>query len=134
MKKLGSSDCNRSFSLYFVIINSNVYITSFREAIKEDDDGLLEASVADIIQREKRKRLALRKGRPRLGMMRYIYLVIDASDAMSIQDLKPTRFLCTLKVSRDVFMFLIKLVRFFISFAFSVIRSVYRRTLRSESS
>lgn len=72
----------------------------FREALKEDDDGLLEASVADIVQREKRKRLAQRRGRPRLGMMRYTYVVIDTSEAMSLQDLKPTRFLCTLKVQR----------------------------------
>lgn len=109
MKKPGSFDyilhfsfqCLRQLVLLFTLW------TPFREAIKEDDDGLLEASVADIIQREKRKRLALRKGRPRLGMMRYIYLVIDTSDAMSIQDLKPTRFLCTLKVSYNVFVFCI---------------------------
>ncbi|XP_077288469.1 general transcription factor IIH subunit 2 Ssl1 [Arctopsyche grandis] len=71
------------------------------EALKEDDDGLLEASVADIVQREKRKRLAQRKGRPRLGMMRYTYVVIDTSEAMSLQDLKPTRFLCTLKLLEE---------------------------------
>lgn len=55
--------------------------------------------MAEIVQREKRRRLAERRGRPRLGMMRYFYLVLDASEAMASQDLKPTRFLCSLKVT-----------------------------------
>lgn len=69
-----------------------------REAIQEDDEGLLEGSVAEIIQRAKRKRQAERQGNTRLGMMRHLFLVIDNSDCMSNQDLKPTRQLCTIKV------------------------------------
>lgn len=69
-----------------------------REAIKEDDHGLLEASVADIIHNAKRKRQMEKKVGARLGMMRHLYIILDASEAMSIQDLKPTRFLCSLKV------------------------------------
>ena len=69
-----------------------------REAIKEDDEGLLEGSVAEIIQRAKRKRQAERHGHVRLGMMRHMYLVIDNSECMNNQDLKPTRQLCTIKV------------------------------------
>jgi len=72
-----------------------------REAIKEDDDGLLEASVAEIIQRAKRKRQAQRRPNTRLGMMRHLYLIIDCSESMLDQDLKPTRQLCTAKV-RDL--------------------------------
>nr|CAG4646251.1 EOG090X05VA [Macrothrix elegans] len=69
------------------------------EAIKEDDDGLLESNVADLVARAKRKRAALRStGAIQLGMMRHLYLVIDASECMSLQDLKPTRFLCVLKL------------------------------------
>ncbi|KAJ8966977.1 hypothetical protein NQ314_003200 [Rhamnusium bicolor] len=68
------------------------------EAIKEDDEGFLEASVADIIQRAKRKRQALKQGSQKLGMMRHLYILLDCSDSMSSQDLKPTRLLCTLKL------------------------------------
>lgn len=70
-----------------------------REAIKEDDDGLLEASVADIIQKAKRKRQQERKGSTKLGMMRHLFIILDCSDSMTNQDLKPTRLLCTLKVA-----------------------------------
>lgn len=70
----------------------------FREAIKEDDHGLLEPSVADIILNAKRKRQLERKEGARLGMMRHLYVILDASESMSNQDLKPTRFLCSLKV------------------------------------
>lgn len=70
-----------------------------REAIKEDDHGLLEASVADIIHNAKRKRQLEKKQGARLGMMRHLYVILDASESMSNQDLKPTRFLCSLKVN-----------------------------------
>ena len=30
--------------------------------------------------------------------MRHLYLVLDASEAMFIQDLKPTRLMCCIKV------------------------------------
>lgn len=72
-----------------------------REAIKEDDHGLLEASVADIIHNAKRKRQLERKQGSRLGMMRHLYVILDASESMTNQDLKPTRFLCSLKVSQS---------------------------------
>ncbi|KAF3421330.1 hypothetical protein E2986_08302 [Frieseomelitta varia] len=71
------------------------------EAIKEDDHGLLEASVADIIHNAKRKRQMEKKVGARLGMMRHLYIILDASESMSIQDLKPTRFLCSLKLLED---------------------------------
>ncbi|CAK9829181.1 General transcription factor IIH subunit 2 [Anthophora retusa] len=71
------------------------------EAIKEDDHGLLEASVADIIHNAKRKRQMEKKVGARLGMMRHVYIILDASESMSIQDLKPTRFLCSLKLLED---------------------------------
>lgn len=68
------------------------------EAIKEDDDGFLESSVADILHRAKRKRQAQKQGSSKLGMMRHMYLIIDCSDSMSNQDLKPTRLLCSVKL------------------------------------
>lgn len=66
--------------------------------MEEDEDGLIEASIADIIEKSKRKRHADKIG-VRLGMMRHMNVIVDCSEAMQDQDLKPTRHLCTLKVS-----------------------------------
>ena len=68
------------------------------EAIQEDKDGLLDYSVQDIILKARRKRMAERQGKSKLGMMRHLYLVIDMSDNMSNQDLKPSRLHCVLKL------------------------------------
>lgn len=68
------------------------------EAIKEDDDGLLDSAIADIIQKAKRKRQAEKTKQNRLGMMRHMFIVLDCSESMSVPDLKPTRLLCTLKL------------------------------------
>ncbi|KAJ9588237.1 hypothetical protein L9F63_018401, partial [Diploptera punctata] len=86
------------------------------EAIKEDDEGLLEGSVAEIIQRAKRKRQAERHGNTRLGMMRHIYLVIDNSECMNNQDLKPTRQLCNSKnlINFNLFHYYLQLLEGFI--------------------
>lgn len=70
----------------------------YREAIKEDDDGLLDGAIADIIQKAKRKRQADKTKQNRLGMMRHMFIVLDCSESMSVPDLKPTRLLCTLKL------------------------------------
>ncbi|KAF5273950.1 hypothetical protein FQA39_LY01065 [Lamprigera yunnana] len=72
------------------------------EAIKEDDEGFLEASVIDIVQRAKRKRQAQKQPNTKLGMMRHLYVILDCSDSMSNQDLKPTRLYCTIKVGTDL--------------------------------
>merc|ERR1712130_818417 len=37
-------------------------------------------------------------GKQKLGMMRHLYLLIDLSECMANQDLKPTRLHCTLKL------------------------------------
>ncbi|XP_063384080.1 general transcription factor IIH subunit 2 [Cydia fagiglandana] len=68
------------------------------EAIKEDEDGLVEGLVAEFAQKAARKAAAPRKGPVRLGMMRHLLVAVDCSEAMSCQDIKPTRFLCTLKL------------------------------------
>ena len=59
---------------------------------------MVEGSISDIIQKAKRKRQNEKQDHFRLGMMRHLYLIIDCSEAMGIQDLKPTRLLCTLKL------------------------------------
>jgi len=68
------------------------------EAITEDKDGMLDVSVQEIIQKARRKRLAERTGKTKLGMMRHLYVILDMSQSMESQDLKPTRLLCCLKL------------------------------------
>lgn len=67
------------------------------EAIKENEDGLLQPSIEELIQRNKRRR-ALQKKNLRLGIMRHIFIVLDFSQAMMSNDLKPSRINCSLKL------------------------------------
>ncbi|XP_012286163.1 general transcription factor IIH subunit 2 isoform X2 [Orussus abietinus] len=68
------------------------------EAIKEDDNGFLNESIEEYT-RTIRKRLQLDKNvGARLGMMRHLYVILDCSESMMNQDLKPTRLLCSLKL------------------------------------
>ncbi|XP_022229700.1 general transcription factor IIH subunit 2 [Drosophila obscura] len=68
------------------------------EAIKDDEDGLLDGAIADIIQKAKRQRQAQKAKQNRLGMMRHLFIILDCSESMSVPDLKPTRLRCTLKL------------------------------------
>ncbi|XP_050666163.1 general transcription factor IIH subunit 2 isoform X10 [Leptidea sinapis] len=68
------------------------------EAIKEDEDGLVEGLVAEFAQKAAKRAAVARRVPIRLGMMRHLLVAIDCSEAMSSQDLKPTRFMCTLKL------------------------------------
>ena len=47
----------------------------------------------------KRRRLLEKEASVRLGIMRHIYVILDTSQAMNEQDIKPTRHLCCLKVN-----------------------------------
>ncbi|KAK7089453.1 hypothetical protein V1264_024720 [Littorina saxatilis] len=68
------------------------------EALVEDESGSLQASVADIVSKAKRRHLLDKIGNVRLGMMRHLFVIIDMSQAMNDQDLKPSRILTTLKL------------------------------------
>ncbi|KAH8236135.1 hypothetical protein KR032_008789 [Drosophila birchii] len=68
------------------------------EAIKDDEDGILDGAIAEIIQKAKRQRLAQKAKQNRLGMMRHLFIVLDCSESMSVPDLKPTRLRCTVKL------------------------------------
>merc|ERR1712038_1747288 len=72
------------------------------EAITEDQDGLMEVSVQEMIQRAKRKRLLDKSGaKTKLGMMRHFFILLDMSQNMKNQDLKPTRLLCLTKLLKN---------------------------------
>ena len=52
------------------------------------------------LQRARRKKL-LEKGsgsKTKLGMMRHIYIILDMSETMKLQDMKPSRLLCVLNL------------------------------------
>ncbi|TMW41570.1 hypothetical protein DOY81_013352 [Sarcophaga bullata] len=54
------------------------------EAIKEDDDGLLDGAIAELIQKAKRKRQQQKTMQNKLGMMRHIVHVRPRFEAYSI--------------------------------------------------
>lgn len=66
------------------------------EVLKEDASGSLQASIDNVVRRSKRQKLLERPVNVRLGMMRHLFLVVDMSQAMEAQDLKPSRFVLTL--------------------------------------
>uniref|UniRef100_T1JJK0 General transcription factor IIH subunit n=1 Tax=Strigamia maritima TaxID=126957 RepID=T1JJK0_STRMM len=68
------------------------------EAIREDADGHIESSIEDILQRARKRRFKEKAENVRLGMMRHLYVIVDLSESMQDQDLKPTRQICTLKL------------------------------------
>uniref|UniRef100_A0A0M3IQW6 Ssl1 domain-containing protein n=2 Tax=Ascaris lumbricoides TaxID=6252 RepID=A0A0M3IQW6_ASCLU len=72
---------------------------NIREVLEEDESGSVEKSVAKLIFEAKRKRrLTDRPARIRLGIMRYVYIIIDCSLAMTEKTLLPTRLNVTLKM------------------------------------
>ncbi|KAK4475459.1 hypothetical protein MN116_002511 [Schistosoma mekongi] len=75
-------------------------------AIREDESGRLVTTLEQLIHdahtqiRKKRKRIGVGStGFVRLGMMRHLFLIIDLSQAMNEQDLKPNRLICTIKAA-----------------------------------
>lgn len=70
-----------------------------REEIKENERGLGLSVLSDSIALlEQKKRKSTVERVVRLGMMRHLNVIIDCSDSMMDQDLKPTRQICTLTV------------------------------------
>jgi len=65
------------------------------ESIKEDDRGFVSDSVA-AIERQNNKRKLAKKGR--LGMIRNLYILLDCTENMDSQDMRPTRMKCAIKL------------------------------------
>ncbi|GAU96122.1 hypothetical protein RvY_07611 [Ramazzottius varieornatus] len=68
------------------------------EVLQEDSAGSLTSSVQDVVQGIKRRRLLEKKPNLRLGMMRHLFIILDLSETMRDQDLKPNRLYCVLKL------------------------------------
>ncbi|KAM3723063.1 General transcription factor IIH subunit [Dirofilaria immitis] len=71
---------------------------NIRDVLHEDESGSIEKSVAKLILDTKRKkRLSSRPAKVRLGIMRYVYLVIDCSFSMADKSVQPSRLAITIK-------------------------------------
>ncbi|MFH4975800.1 hypothetical protein AB6A40_002509 [Gnathostoma spinigerum] len=69
------------------------------EVLQEDEHGSVEKSVAKLILDAKRKRrLVDRPTKIRLGIMRYVFIVIDTSLAMSKKVMLPSRLSVAVKI------------------------------------
>ena len=70
------------------------------EALKEDESGSLQASIQLEVDKAKKRRLSKKQQKIRLGMMRHVFVVLDMSQAMTDQDLKPNRAVVVLKLMK----------------------------------
>lgn len=80
--------------IYRILIN-----TAYREEIREDESGLGISAITDSLALLEQKKKKQNGKIVRLGMMRHLNVIIDLSEAMQEQDLKPTRHVCTMKVT-----------------------------------
>ncbi|OJD11499.1 hypothetical protein AJ78_07744 [Emergomyces pasteurianus Ep9510] len=71
------------------------------ESLVEGADGTISATVEGLLEAGKRKRL-LRDTTPlQRGIIRHLILVLDLSSAMAEKDLRPTRYLLTLRYAQE---------------------------------
>ncbi|KKZ60837.1 transcription initiation factor TFIIH subunit 2 [[Emmonsia] crescens] len=71
------------------------------ESLVEGADGTISATVEGLLEAGKRKRL-LRDTTPlQRGIIRHLILVLDLSSAMAEKDLRPTRYLLTLRYAHE---------------------------------
>ncbi|KAK2749213.1 hypothetical protein FQN57_006828 [Myotisia sp. PD_48] len=71
------------------------------ESLVEGADGTIRSTVEGLLEASKRKRL-LRDTTPlQRGIIRHLILVLDLSSAMSEKDLRPTRYLLTLRYAQE---------------------------------
>ncbi|VDD85898.1 unnamed protein product [Enterobius vermicularis] len=71
---------------------------NIREVLQEDETGSVEKSVMRLILEAKKKRRQVdRPVKVRLGIMRYVYIIIDCSSTMAEKSLSTTHLNVTLK-------------------------------------
>ncbi|KAK2741426.1 hypothetical protein FQN55_008342 [Onygenales sp. PD_40] len=71
------------------------------ESLVEGADGTISATVEGLLEAGKRKRL-LRDTTPlQRGIIRHVMLVLDLSSAMTEKDLRPTRYLLTIRYAQE---------------------------------
>ncbi|KAJ5653509.1 hypothetical protein N7490_000512 [Penicillium lividum] len=71
------------------------------ETLVEGADGTISATVEGLLEAGKRKRLLKDTTPLQRGIIRHLILVLDLSQSMSEKDLRPTRYLLTLRYAQE---------------------------------
>ncbi|KAI4211956.1 MAG: hypothetical protein LQ351_005296 [Letrouitia transgressa] len=67
------------------------------EEVEEGADGTITSTIEGLIEANKRKRLLKDQAPFQRGFFRHVVLILDLSDAMAEKDLRPSRYILTLK-------------------------------------
>ncbi|KAI9669212.1 MAG: hypothetical protein M1817_004707 [Caeruleum heppii] len=67
----------------------------------EGADGSINSTVAGLLEAGKRKRLMRDTTPLQRGIIRHVIIVLDLSDAMAEKDLRPTRYLLTIRYAQE---------------------------------
>uniref|UniRef100_A0AC34QCV4 General transcription factor IIH subunit n=1 Tax=Panagrolaimus sp. JU765 TaxID=591449 RepID=A0AC34QCV4_9BILA len=71
---------------------------NIQEAFAEDEKGSVEKAIANLVEEAKRRqREKERPAKKRIGVLRYVFLVVDNSAAITEKTLEPDRLRCTQK-------------------------------------
>ncbi|KAL1914932.1 uncharacterized protein VTP21DRAFT_7848 [Calcarisporiella thermophila] len=71
------------------------------DIVQEDEHGSIQSVVANLQQQLKRRRLLRDTATLQRGIIRHLFLVLDASEAMAEKDLRPSRLDLTLDYARQ---------------------------------
>ncbi|KAI4242698.1 MAG: hypothetical protein L6R40_003919 [Gallowayella cf. fulva] len=71
------------------------------EDVEEADDGSIAQTIADLLQQGKRKRTLKDTTPLQRGIIRHLILIVDLSAAMTEKDLRPTRYLLTIRYCEE---------------------------------
>ncbi|CAM2712813.1 unnamed protein product [Rotaria socialis] len=73
---------------------------------QDDDQYRWESATGNAINQNNRRKELAQLPNVRLGMMRHRYVVLDMSDAMKDQDLRPNRLFCSIELLKEfIFMY-----------------------------
>ncbi|MCJ1415395.1 hypothetical protein MMC32_001727 [Xylographa parallela] len=76
-------------------------VTRTWENVVEGEDGTISGTVEGLLEAGKRKRLLKDTTPLQRGIIRHLILILDLSTAMAEKDLKPTRYLLTLRYAQE---------------------------------
>ncbi|KAL8773944.1 MAG: hypothetical protein Q9209_001374 [Squamulea sp. 1 TL-2023] len=71
------------------------------EDVEEGEDGTITKTIASLLQQGKRKRTLKDTTPLQRGIIRHLIIIIDLSAAMMEKDLRPTRYLLTIRYCQD---------------------------------
>ncbi|KAL8639202.1 MAG: hypothetical protein Q9228_003738 [Teloschistes exilis] len=71
------------------------------EDVEEGEDGTITGTINSLLQKGKRKRTLKDTTPLQRGIIRHLILIVDLSTAMTEKDLRPTRYLLTIRYCQD---------------------------------